>query len=173
LKGDEFQLLGIDGTDGSGKTTLAASLSEALGCPHINLDDHIDKNKGQYVNHVHYPTVKEIIDSAHSQIIIEGVCLLAIAERLKVNFDALIYVKRIASYGDWRDEDDCNVTEDIEEFMKRKKEDLNKFVHADAYLEGKDFPDDTIFPELAEEIIRYHHTYRPHERADFIFRRID
>jgi hypothetical protein len=102
--------------------------------------------------------VDDTINSVQSLIIIEGVCLLAIAERLKLNLDIFIYVKRISSYGYWRDEGNCVVTEDIEVFMKREKEDLNKFVHAEAYLEGKDFPDDTVYPELAEEIIRYHHS---------------
>ena len=44
---------------------------------------------------------------------------------------------------------------------------------AEACIEGKDVPDDVNFPKLAEEIIRYHHTYRPHEKADIIYKRID
>lgn len=173
LKAAGFHVVGIDGIDGSGKSTLATALSEGLVCSHINLDDHIDKNLGQYVNYVHYPVVQEMIKAAKLSIIIEGVCLLAIAERLQLNLDALIYVKRISSYGSWRDEDDCAVTEDINEFLNRKKEDLNKFVHAVAYIEGDDIPDDTSFPKLAEEIIRYHYFYRPHERADIVYKRID
>ena len=169
----EFHVVGIDGVDGSGKSTLAASLSEKLGCSHINLDDHIDKNLGQYVNHVHYLVVQETINATKLPIIIEGVCLLAIAERLQLNLDALIYIKRISSYGNWIDEGNCDVTGDIDEFMNKEKKELNKFVHAAAYIEGKDFPDDTSFPELAEEIIRYHYSYRPHERADIIYKRID
>jgi len=173
LKTSGFRVVGIDGIDGTGKSTLAASLTEELGCSHINLDDHIDKNQGKYVNHIHYTVVQEIINGAVLPIIIEGVCLLAITERLQLNLDTLIYIKRISSYGSWRDEDDCEVTEDIDEFMNRKREDLNKFVHAAAYIEGKDIPNDTIFPELAEEIIRYHYAYRPHKRADIVYNRID
>jgi len=169
----EFHVVGIDGVDGSGKSTLATSLSEKLGCSHINLDDHIDKNLGQYVNHVHYLVVREMINAIKLPIIIEGVCLLAITERLQLNLDALIYIKRISSYGNWIDEDNCDVTGDIDAFMNKEKMELNKFVYAAAYIEGKDFPDDTNFPEFAEEIIRYHYSYRPHERADIIYKRID
>ena len=43
------RLIGIDGKNGSGKTTLASSLSKELGCPHVDIDDHIDENLGQYV----------------------------------------------------------------------------------------------------------------------------
>jgi hypothetical protein len=43
----------------------------------------------------------------------------------------------------------------------------------EAHIEGKDAPNDVDFPELAEEIIRYHYGYRPHEKADIIYKRID
>lgn len=168
-----LRLIGIDGMDGCGKSTLASSLSKELGCPHVNIDDHIDKNLGQYVNHVHYDGLQRQLDEAKWPIIIEGVCLLAVLEKMQLSLDTLIYVKRVSNYGSWRDEDDYEVSEDIDDFMNKKKEGLQKFVWAEACIEGKDVPDDVKFPELAEEIIRYHYTYRPHEKADIIYKRID
>ncbi len=166
-------LIGIDGVDGSGKSTLASSLSKELCCPHINIDDHTDKNLGEYVNHVHFDELERQLDDAKGPIIIEGVCLLAILGRLQRSLDKLIYVKRISDYGSWRDEDDCDVSEDINDFMNKKKEEQRKFVLAEACIERKEVPDDINFPELAEEIIRYHYDHRPHEKADIIYKRIN
>lgn len=118
-------------------------------------------------------TVRSELDKAKEPIIIEGVCLLAVLERLQRRLDTLIYVKRVSDYGSWRDEEDCDVTEEIDEFMNKKREELRKFVRMEAHIEGKDAPNDVDFPELAEEIIRYHYGYRPHEKADIIYKRID
>ena len=153
-----LRLIGIDGTDGSGKSTLASSLSKKLGCSHVNIDDRIDKNPGQYVNHVQCDGLQRQLDETKGPIIIEGVCLLAVLERLQRSLDKLIYVKRVSDYGSWCDEDDCEVSEDIDDFMNKKKEGLQEFVWAEASIEGKDVSDDINFPKLAEEIIRYHYT---------------
>ena len=168
-----LRLIGIDGTDGSGKSTLASSLSKELDCSHVNIDDHIAKNPGQYFSHVHCDGLQRQLDETKGPIIIEGVCLLAVLERLQRSLDKLIYVKRVSDYGSWYDEDDCEVSENIDNFMNKKKEGLQKFAWAEACIEGKDVPDNINFPELTEEIIRYHYTYRPHEKADIIYKRID
>jgi uridine kinase len=166
-------LTGVDGIDGSGKSWLASQLSKELAWLHINLDNYLDKNLGRYVNHVHYDAVRRELDKAKEPIIIEGVCLLAVLERLQRRLDTFIYVKRVSHYGSWRDEDDCSVSEDIEEFMNRKQEDLQKFVAMEAHLEGRETPNGVVFPQLAEEIIRYHYEHRPHEKANIVYKRID
>lgn len=165
-------LIGIDGVDGSGKSSLASLLSTELGWSHINLDDYVEKNLGRYVNHIHYDEVRNKLNNTEEPIIIEGVCLLAVLERLERHMDLLIYVKNVAHYGRWYDEEDCAVSEDIEDFMNRKKEDLQRFVGVEASIEGKEPPSGVVFPELTEEIIRYHHKYTPHERADIVYKRI-
>ena len=166
------RFVGIDGVDGSGKSLLASLLSRKLGWPHINLDDYVEENMGQYVGHIHYDEVRNILNKTEGSIIIEGICLLAVLERLERHLDLLIYVKRVAHYGRWYDEEDCTVSEDIDDFMKRKKEELRKFVEMEAHIEGNEPPGEVMFPELAEEIIRYHCKYKPHERADIVYSRI-
>jgi uridine kinase len=174
LKETRIRLIGIDGIDGVGKSMLATKLSQELGYTHLNIDDYIDKNHGQYVNHVHYDAIRrQLNDEKKNPIIIEGVCLLAVFEKLQRDLDMLIYIKKVSEYGSWRDKDDCDITEGIDEFMTKKKETLQKFVEAEAHIEGKDVSNDAIFPELAEEIIRYHYGYRPHDKADIIYKRID
>ena len=172
LKEPGLRLIGIDGVDGSGKSTLAISLSTELGFRHINIDNHTDEYFGQYVPHVRYDELERKIDEAEGPIIIEGVCLLAVLGRLHRNLDILIYVKRIFSYGRWRDEEKCDVNEDINHFINTKKEELRKFEFAVAHIEGKEVPDISD-DKLDEEIIRYHCLYRPHEKADIIYKRIE
>lgn len=173
LRAAQPRLVGIDGMDGSGKSSLASLLSKQLGWLHINLDDYLEKNMGRYVECVHYDEVRNILKKAEESIIIEGVCLLAVLERLERSLDLLIYVKRVAHYGRWYDEEDCAVSEDIDEFVKRKKEELQKFAEMESHIEGKEPPGEVTFPGLAEEIIRYHYKHRPQERADIIYNRID
>lgn len=174
LEATKFRLIGIDGVDGSGKSALAKALSGELGNIHVNLDDYLDKNRGQFVSCVKYDEVRRQLDDAKESIIIEGVCLLAVIENLEQDLDILIYVKRVSDYGSWRDEVDCDVTEDIDEFVRKKKEEHRKFVRLEADIEGKPVdPNDLDFPQLAEEVIRYHNRFRPHEKADIIFKRID
>lgn len=173
LRATKPRLIGIDGVDGSGKSTLALSLSKELGWPHIDLDNYLDKNLGQYVNHIYYDTVQGRLDDAKEPIIIEGVCLLAILKKLQRSPDMLIYIKRVSDYGSWRDEDDCHVTENIDEFINKKKQELKKFMRIEAHIEGKAASNDVDFPELDEEIIRYHYCYRPYEKAHIIYKRIN
>jgi uridine kinase len=167
------RIIGIDGVDGSGKSVLASSLSEELGYPHLNLDDFLEENRGEYAKHIRYNDLQKWIADTIGPIIIEGVCLLAVLERLNQCPDVLIYVKRISDYGSWRDEDDCEVNDDIDEFISQKHEELQKFVLGEAYIEGSDDPNDISFPQFAEEVIRYHFTYRPHRNADVIYNRVD
>jgi len=172
LKTTGIYLIGIDGRDGSGNSKLASLISQELGCPHVNIDDLVDKNCGQYVNYIHYDRLLMELDDAKGPMIIEGVCLLAVLERMDRNLDMLIYIKRVSGYGMWRDEDDYNISEDIDHFMNKKKEEFQKFVEIDAYIEGEDTSGVSNFPRFTEEIIRYHHKYRPHEKADIIYKRI-
>ena len=154
LKTTKPCLIGIDGMDGAGKSTLAKDLSCQLGYAHINLDDYLEKNRGQFVEYVEYDQVKGEIDKAKKPVIIEGVCLLAVIENLSDSLDILIYVKRVSDYGMWYDKEDCEVDEDIDEFIIRKKSGGS-------------------IPALTEEIIRYHYKYKPYEKAGIIYKRID
>jgi hypothetical protein len=146
-------LIGIDGIDGSGKTTLSKKLSDELGYTHINLDDYVDRNCGTFVEHIRYDELLSSIHSTQSPVILEGVCLLAVLEKLQRKADLLIYVRRITDYGSWREEDNCDIVGDVDELI----------LDANA----------CDIPPLVEELIRYHHRYAPHRRADIIYDRTD
>ena len=114
------RLIGVDGMNGAGKSTLASCLSKELNCLHVDVDDHIDNNLGQYVSNIHYDAVQKQLDESKDAVILEGVCLLAIIERLQRRLDLLIYIKRISDYGSWQDEDNCDVTRRHRSIHKQK-----------------------------------------------------
>jgi len=141
---------------------------------HINIDDYLEDNCGQFVEFLKIKEIKETISNTKKAIIIEGVCLLAVIEKLRLDLGILIYIKRTSSFGMWHDEKECDVQIDIEEFIKNKNEDLRRFAEAEASIEGRSFdPDENFLPQLKEEIIRYHYKYKPHRKADLIYKRVD
>jgi hypothetical protein len=167
-------LIGIDGIDGSGKTTLSKKIADELGYIQIKLDDYVDRNCGTFVEHIRYDELRSSIHSTHAPIIIEGVCLLAVLEKLQRKADLFIYVRRISDYGSWRDEDKCDIIGDVDELILKEKETHRMFCEAEARIEGKNFDSNACdIPPLIEEIIRYHHGYAPHMRADIIYDRTD
>ena len=156
-----FRRIGVDGTDGVGKTTLAAALSELLGAPAINLDSHLVKNQGCFIEHLDYAGLKEEIDES-DRFIVEGVCLLQVLQRIGTNVDAFVYVKR-RHLGLWADERELSVEGDIETFIQGEIETarlVNKIEGLNEKVEGLG---------LSEEIIRYHAEFKPQEKANAIY----
>lgn len=54
LRESGYGRIGIDGVDGSGKTTLAKNLAEQLDVPLISLDDYLDEKRDGYLDHLRY-----------------------------------------------------------------------------------------------------------------------
>ena len=159
LRESSYRWVGVDGVDGCGKTTLAKALAQQLDVPLISLDDFLDKNQGGYLNHLRYKELKRALD-AKSQCIVEGVCLLQVMEIANVKVDALVYVKRM-QHGIWADERECDVVEDVEIFLKAERE------LVEAFASSETDPTNPALPHLAEELIRYHASYRPFDQATF------
>lgn len=154
--------IGVDGVDGSGKSTIARKLAESLGVPYINLDDHLTRNNGNYLDSLRYRDIVQVLAGFQS-FVIDGICLLNVLEKLNLKLDCLVYVKRIR-HGYWANESECEVLGDVEDFLTREREMVQ-------LLEGTATPPDTL--GLAEEVIRYHAIYKPHNKADVIYTRED
>jgi hypothetical protein len=168
-------VIGIDGTDGVGKTTLANELGEVIGVPVVSLDDFVAKNQGSYVPHLQISDLRETLASAGRPVIVDGVCLLAALERLSLQADVIVYVKRMAEWGHWYDEDACDPEEDEETLIARLSREAAAFANHDAQLSGEAAPaeGETALAPIRDEIIRYHCQYRPSRRAQITFLRRD
>lgn len=158
LKAARSRRVGIDGIDGCGKSTLAKAIATSLRCRVFCLDDYLDRDRGRFLEFIDYRRLRAEV-SAETSYVIEGVCLLHALDRAHLEIDALVYVKR-RHLGLWADERELNLDEPLEDFLKQERE-LTAMV-AGASEAATDLG-------LAEEIIRYHHTARPHNNAHIIY----
>src|SRR5262245_34233923 len=100
--------IGFDGMDGVGKSTLAREMAQRLGASLISLDDHLVKKQNLYVPHIRCDELEAAISASHSPILIEGVCLLAVAHRCGFDVDVLIYMRRLShNSGIWHNKELC------------------------------------------------------------------
>lgn len=169
------QYIGIDGKDGSGKTTLAKELSEQLEIEFICLDDFVEKKKGGYVAFLDIAALNSVLKAKGTPLIVEGVCLLDAAKRMGIKVDAHIYVKRMSAYGIWNDEEECDPSIPPDELVSKLEDDLQKFVGAEAVLgdcEGAK-GEEVHLSELVKEMVYYHAEYRPARMADYVYERVE
>jgi hypothetical protein len=154
-------LIGIDGLDGCGKSTLANELAGHIHFDVVSIDDFLDRNKGTYVDHIELNRLGEALQGRNA--IVEGVCLLKVLSLIGLKPDLSIYVQRIRN-GIWDDEDWLGLDRDLDEHLERIR------IAATAFSEdGEDVP----LADMSTEVIRYHHEYRPHDSADLTFSRYD
>lgn len=168
--------IGIDGKDGSGKTTLAQVIAAAIGGIVVSLDDYVEKNRGGYVPHLRVTEINAKINKEARPIVIEGVCLLAATERIGIKLERLVYVKKVSPYGIWADEDECAPTEPVEEFIEKKEKELREFAEVEKTIEGRTSAvgsEVVELPELVKEVIRYHAKYKPIKQAQYMFERTE
>lgn len=158
--------IGIDGKDGSGKTTLAQRIAEQIKGEVVSLDEYVEKKKGGYVPYLRVKEIRATLSSKMGPLVVEGVCLLAAADRIGIKIDKLIYVKRVNSSHQWLDEEECGPKEPVEDLIERLEKNPGIFPES----EGSETLE---LPELVKEIVRYHAEYKPSKRADYIFHRID
>lgn len=148
--------IGIDGIDGSGKSTLAREISGALGLPCIGLDSFLEKNPAGYVEYIDYPKLKAALESLEGYVV-EGVCLIQVLRRIQLAPAANIYIKRV-QHGFWSDETQLDIREPVEVVLAGARELASRFSSSPVNNLG-----------LAEEVIRYHAEFRPHDKADVTY----
>lgn len=166
-------VVGVDGRDGVGKTTLARELGESIGATVISLDDFVPEKLGAYVPNLRSNDLASSISSASRPVIVEGVCLLAALEAVSVDADVLIYVKHVAENGYWYDHGTCDPEENEEALISRLSHEADSWAELDAHLSGESEPEEGDFglTPLREEIVRYHCKYRPSVKAQITFLR--
>lgn len=174
IRQGNYRIVGIDGKDGTGKSTIAQKVSSELKIRHINLDDYVEEyDSGTYVSNIKNEELLSAITISSNPLIIEGVCLLSIMEQFDLKLDLLVYVKKIDSCGFWHDRDKCDLEEDVDEFILKEKASLRSLAEFEAHLEGAQMStEDVEYPSLSEEIIRYHYVFKPHIKADIIYENV-
>ena len=94
-------VIGVDGAMGSGKTTLAKWLATELQGNHIEVDRFLVIDQKAYVEHVDCHALADRIAASSRPIIVEGVCLLTVADKCGLKFDITVYLKEINNHGHW------------------------------------------------------------------------
>ncbi|WP_144424978.1 shikimate kinase [Pseudomonas trivialis] len=147
--------IGIDGIDGAGKSTLAREVSEALGLPCISLDSFVEKDMKGYVEHIDYLKLKATLEKFEGYVV-EGVCLRQVLRRIQLA-PAVNNIKRV-QHGVWSDEANLDISEPVDVVLARERELASLFSISLVSNLG-----------LAEEVIRYHAEFRPHNHADVTY----
>jgi hypothetical protein len=151
--------IGIDGMNGVRKTSVADFLCQRLGLSAVHTDDFLERNQGGYVNFLRYDELASELRSL-GQFIIEGVCLLQVLERIGVNVDAVVCIKRF-HLNLWADERELNVPlAQLDEFLRKEHETVE-------FISGER---DDGGPRLSDDVVRYHSTYQPHVRSQLLYR---
>lgn len=146
-------LIGVDGFMGSGKSRLAMKLASELGGYRVSLDSYADpgSDKAHYVDKLLLDYFVEDVDKLKRKfpcVVIEGICLLEVMERVKGIVDSLVYVKRISQQGLWHDG-----------------------FHLEDYVTNKAIKENEEGLRTSE--FDYHVAKVPHEKAELIFERTE
>jgi hypothetical protein len=161
------RFIGIDGMDGTGKTHLAGKLAELLGATVISLDGYVDKKQGAYIPYIRCQDVKAAIEANSAPVIVEGVCLRAVAERCGFTINVHIYVRRVSKdSGLWHDDEICLAETPVDELKQRERE----LRRAGAALSGSENLEEAEKKTgLHDELIDYHACWKPVQSADVVF----
>jgi cytidylate kinase len=169
-------VVAIDGVDGSGKSTLANTLSQMTGWAVLRLDDYLQRDQSTYVQHIDLKRLRTDLCAVPGIVLVEGVCVLRVLERIDEPLQSHIYVKRLGRFGNWLDEVescfDCNSEQKIAELSEQ----VALVAEHRRLLDGESNINSTLQVGLTEfraEVIRYHSELRPFERAAYIYERID
>jgi len=166
LQKNSYRIIGIDGVDGAGKSTLAKTLGKELNLSVISLDTSLIEDQKSYVANIKYDELSEKIKKIDGPFIIEGVCLLDVLEKLSIKSIYLIYVKVLNERSEWIDEEEFNSMLVVEEVIKAIEYNV-KIVAKHLYGEEKGLT------PFRKEVIRYHHRKKPFIIADSIFERVN
>ncbi len=154
----ESVLIGIDGINGSGKTSLAKKLASKLDASRLSLDDFIQNGDEEYSERINrYGVKKAIQNSNDSPLIVEGICLLAIAEQCDFSLDRHIYIKPYEQ----DDENNSIMSGSVEAIESKKREDDMAYLK----LTGKKSPAGSY---LGVTLAKYHRVFCPLQKADYI-----
>jgi adenylate kinase family enzyme len=173
---NKLQLISVDGFSGSGKSFLSKKIAENNNYKYIDIDkDYLTPNDGLFINFVKYEKLKADISkfvSDGKRVVIDGICILKVLDRIGFKPDIKVYVKRIHSQ-QWRDGKYLNYSTNVEDALSAERNELQEFENDAAYIEGRE-PKiiDSSREDMTHETFRYHYLYHPDIVSDLVFHRI-
>jgi hypothetical protein len=195
LNGRRSIIVSIDGKDGSGKSQLALQLCcRNENFIYFDLDTHYHSSKLPYSENIDFDRLRNNINKTlvdNETVVIDGVCLLSIFEKILIQPDISIYVKKFLS-GHWIDEGNFDYNLNLEEELIKKKEKSSNFSEFDKEMNSTASCGGGVYPkrlkqcdqavetnpinedvdDISCEIIRYHFCYKPDKEANVIYERI-
>jgi len=156
----------IDGEDGVGKTTkIAPLIATALNGKIFSTDNYLNKNSGGYVDFIDFEKLKrEILEvEKNKPIVLEGLMMLLILERLEMFADYYIYAGSNVWVDEWLREGG-NYTKTFAEVVLKEEEKVN-FVNKaiNSALKWK-------MSGLRKEIYQYTYESNPFKKSHSILR---
>lgn len=120
-------IIGIDGQNGAGKTSVASWLAWQLGAKALHLDlystyDAEGRRVGWREDDL-AQAIKNRVDSQRKPIIVEGVLLLEALGAIKRNTDFLVYVRR-------RDTTSCNKLPSVVRYLQSRNPPIRQSDHS-------------------------------------------
>ena len=156
-------LISIDGVGGTGKSTLARAIASITSSRVVSVDDYLIPYKGSYLPHLRYEDLENDLKAAETHhlqfVIIEGLCVLAVLERLHRQPDIAVYIRRVDEYGEWSDKFYYSEDNDLDEVLERLTE-------IDAH-----YPDMPGIGDKDRELVRYHIQKRPITHSQYVYDR--
>jgi hypothetical protein len=159
------KIVGIDGIDGVGKTTLAKDI-ETLSYKRISVDEYLNKKSGGYFEFLDFKRLKKELAS-NEKFVIEGVLLCKILNALNVKTNYLIYTTDNIWLDDWSEEYEGKyLTMSLEDIIRTEEEAVNRLNKAISPNSKK-----YKMQGLRREIYEYSFEYRPWLDADIIIKK--
>jgi adenylate kinase family enzyme len=120
----KVQLISVDGFSGSGKSFLSKKIVEINNYTYIDIDgDYLKTNDGRFINFIKYEKLKadifELVSNG-KKVVIDGICILKVLDRIGFKPDIKVYVKRIHSQ-QWRDGKYLDYTTNIEDALSARR----------------------------------------------------
>lgn len=92
LRHKQFRYVGVDGPIGVGKSWLAKTLARQCGYQLVQLDHFVQPGLGYFIQAIDYQRLAKVIARTKPPMIVEGICLLAVLEKLALPLNYLVYV---------------------------------------------------------------------------------
>lgn len=162
------KVIAIDGYDGVGKTTLAKDI-QRKGYVVVNLDKFLSKkNTGIYFKYLNFVKIKKFISlNQNKKLVIEGVMVFKVLERLGIKPEYSIYLTDSVWIYEWLEEYGgkySNLT--FKEITKIEERDVNKL---DKLLNPSKHKTYTL-TGFRRELYKYTFDYAPWSMCDYVSR---